>query len=243
MTIFLVYHRVTGARRDPYTVPPDVLESHLETIRAAGVRLLDPLELDAGLAGIVLCFDDGTVDHSETVAPILERAGVRAIFYVPTAKVGREGYLKPEQLRRLHEAGHVIGAHGHTHDRLDVMPRPRMRQELATCSETIRALIGVPPVHLAPPGGFSSAWVVEEARQAGFLFVRTMRWGYNRTWDPTGLEAVPVTARWGDLVVRLCAAGMGNGLLKFAYVLKHAVRCLVSEPAYGRLRRVVAGGR
>jgi peptidoglycan/xylan/chitin deacetylase (PgdA/CDA1 family) len=243
MTIFLVYHRVTRTYRDPYALPPDALESHVETIRSAGARLLDPRGLEGGSSGIVLCFDDGTVDHSETVAPILERAGVRAIFYVPSARVGDEGYLTPEQLRRLHDAGHVIGAHGHTHGRLDIMPRAQMCQELVTCSEKIRAWIGVPPTHLAPPGGFSNTRVVDEARRAGFLFLRTMRWGYNRTWDPTALEAVPVTPRWGELIVRLCAAGMGEGLLKLAYALKQTVRTLVSEPAYGRLRRVVAGGR
>lgn len=70
----------------------------------------------------LLTFDDGFVDHFETVAPILERRGVRGLFFVVGAAVRR-----PARLLTVHRAHFLLARLGP-----DVL-----RERLAACLSEI----------------------------------------------------------------------------------------------------------
>src|ERR1051325_521029 len=57
----------------------------------------------------LLTFDDGTVDHYEVVLPLLERYRRRAIFFAPSSKLNRPGYLTSQQAAGIHQARHTLG--------------------------------------------------------------------------------------------------------------------------------------
>ena len=54
---------------------------------------------------LMLSFDDATQDHFEVALPLLKRHGCRAIFFIPTSKLNRTGYMTAEQLRAVSRAG------------------------------------------------------------------------------------------------------------------------------------------
>src|SRR5215472_3148826 len=105
MILCLTYHRTSrdasSQGDDFYTVTSKQLESHVGMILNAGFA---PLNFDALASGRVsqdktflLTFDDGTIDHYEIAWPILKSNGIRGVFFVPTAWIGREGYVNDKQ--------------------------------------------------------------------------------------------------------------------------------------------------
>ena len=70
MLRFLVYHRIADNQRGDFrAIHPDAFRRHLEMIEAAGIPVIDPrgLTLPADpVSGIVLTFDDATMDHFST---------------------------------------------------------------------------------------------------------------------------------------------------------------------------------
>jgi len=237
MIIFLVYHQVlVMPGGGVYCVSPQRFESQLKLIRESGVAVLNPRWLsECGTSadcGFVLTFDDGTDDHFKTVCPILDRYEAKVIFYVPTAKLGSPGYMSRDQVAQVHAKGHVVGMHGHTHTRLDILRAEDARAEMRACRTIIEEITGECPVHVAPPGGFYNDQVVEAAAENGCRFFRTMEWGYNRSLDPMRIEVVPMTETFGDLFLKMAMLGRCESWLRVIYSLKNVVRSVMPRSWY-----------
>jgi len=196
-------------------------------IEAAGLPVVDPrgLTLPADLvSGIVLTFDDATADHFSTARSILSDFGFPGLFYVPTARLDSEGYLSTDQVVHLHAEGHTIGSHTHTHARLDVLPEPSVQRELETSRLRIQEILGVAPLHFAPPGGLYRPRVRTMSQEVGFRFFRTMKWGFNRRLDPQEIQVVPMVTPSSMLFLDWALRGRNELKLRVMYGLKRALR-------------------
>jgi peptidoglycan/xylan/chitin deacetylase (PgdA/CDA1 family) len=105
-----------------YDIPASTLDNHLQILTRSSLHPLKPeelLEKAPGKPSFMLSFDDGTIDHFEVVLPLLLRYSCRAIFFVPTAKLNRAGYMTDRMISAL--PGRAIrwlaqprtSAHGH----------------------------------------------------------------------------------------------------------------------------------
>lgn len=186
--------------------------------------------------GLSFAFDDGTNDHYEYAAPILERGGAIGIFYIITGLLGAEGYLDYDQVHHMARRGHVIAAHSHRHLRLDKLDNLGLRFEMQESRRIVSDLAGKPVEHFAPPGGFFDKRVQTIAYESGFRFFRTSEWGYNRAFDPTHIEVVPVSGALPDRFVRLAMMGKAERQLKAFYRLKEASKRFVTRLVYGVFR-------
>lgn len=102
--------------------------------------------------GIILSFDDGTRDHYEVVAPLLEKHNFTGWFFVPSGWVIR-GNEKPEaagdsdpltreQLLYL-DKHHVVGCHTETHCRLTAdLPDEKLWFETIEAKKHLEELVG-----------------------------------------------------------------------------------------------------
>ena len=204
MILFLTYHKVvrnSEGEKEFYTTSADQFERELDLLAASSLQPITPEALVEGRGSrvegstrhsYILSFDDGTEDHREVVLPLLQHRKVRAIFFVPTAKLNRPGYLNDDAVRELSQAGHAIGLHGHEHRRLDDLTEEEIRVQFELSQNIIGELTGARPVWFAPPGGYSDSPVRALAQEAGVRASRTMRWGYNRTPNLAALECIPV---------------------------------------------------
>jgi len=247
MILVLTYHKVQeAAGRDNgfYTVTRERLEQQLERLAQRGLealtpdRLLEPRTLSSPAS--LLTFDDGTRGHFEVVLPILARHARRAIFFVPTAKLDRPGYLTRQQLREISQAGHTIGLHSHEHRRLDRMREPEVREQMRRSKEILGEMSGAPPVMFAPPGGFINPMVRAIALEAGVRVIRTMRWGYNEPAEMRALDCIPLN--------RYSSEREFEQVLKcrrrtFLYAAKEMTKKLMPEQGYALLRRALMGLR
>ncbi|MFM8457454.1 MAG: polysaccharide deacetylase family protein, partial [Chthoniobacterales bacterium] len=133
--VVLTYHRIPARAdgSDFYAVDVNTLATHLDVLRSHGYEpgLFDDICAGTGRS-FSLTFDDATIDHIDTAAPLLESNNIRGIFFIPTTKLGKPGRLTRAHIAGLSERGHEIGSHSHEHLRLDRMPQAEIRAQLET---------------------------------------------------------------------------------------------------------------
>jgi peptidoglycan/xylan/chitin deacetylase (PgdA/CDA1 family) len=239
--LVLTYHKICAAEAqcDPdfYTVSREALIAQIQATIAAGYHAVTAQELLSGSVtserNFLLTFDDGTADHYDLVFPVLKTMNLYGVFFVPTAKLNRPGYLNDSQIREMAEAGQTIGFHSHEHRRMDLMTDDEMRQQFRLSRDIIVRLTGAPPLLFAPPGGFINEHLREVALGFGVAVIRTMRWGFNYHDDWTVLETVPLNRHTKERKFKKILEGKQPRLL---YIGKQAAKALVPARAYERLR-------
>lgn len=104
--------------------------------------------------GVALTFDDGPhPEHTPRVLDLLDRAGVKATFFV----IGRKAEAHPELVREIAARGHALGVHGHAHDRLFSLRSTRVIEaDLQKAVETLERITGERPFLVRPPVGHTS---------------------------------------------------------------------------------------
>jgi len=112
-----------------------------------------------------LSFDDGpSPRYTPQVMETLARFGARATFFVLAGRAGRS----PELIRRQHEAGHEVGAHGRVHLPPPLFTTGWLEAEIGAAAAAVEAACGVRPRRYRAPFGFLTP---EQAR-------RVRAWGY-----------------------------------------------------------------
>ena len=205
MLLVLTYHRVVenpGLISGFFDVSADELNQHLQaakTIWGSG-RLVSDVQQEGSprprdRAGFLVTFDDGTLDHYVVAAPVLERNGLRGVFFVSTALLGTPGYMSVAQCRDLQDRGHSIESHSHEHKILVGLEPAELRAQLGSSRQILRDLGLGKGEFLAVPGGYFDKPVVETAKATGYLALRTIRWGYNRHLKPFHVESITVNRK------------------------------------------------
>lgn len=128
--------------------------------------------------GVIITFDDGYVCQYEHAAPLLEKYGYTATFYVTTGLLGKDGYMTSDQIVSLKQRGHDIGSHAVTHLRLSRLHDLKIEQELVRSKEYLEALLQIPIVHFAPPFGACNPTVLMHVKNQ-YKSQRTIGRGWN----------------------------------------------------------------
>ena len=179
------------ARLASHWIPPISLARQLVTIRERGhrvVRLYDVWSRGGAdppaRSPIVLTFDDGRAADYEVALPLLLAAGVRAEFFITTAKVGRAGYLTWSRIEEMHRAGMSFQSHSHDHVVLPALSARLLRNEIRTSKRLIEDFLGRGVDFLAAPHGLVDRRVVDAAQEAGYQAVCASRGWPARPGDP-----------------------------------------------------------
>ena len=122
----------------------------------------------------ILTFDDGHISNHAYAAPMLDRAGATAHFFITAGWTGnRTAYMSPQHLRELHAAGHTIGAHGWSHTLLTACSDADLHRELIDARAALEDWIAAPVTSMSLPGGRSNPRVLRACQQAGYTTVWT----------------------------------------------------------------------
>ena len=171
------------ARLANHWVTPVALGRQLVSMRERGcrvVRLYDAwAPRDEGerptRSEVVLTFDDGRAADYEVAFPILLAAGVRAEFFINTARVGQPGYLTWARIAEMHRAGMSFQSHAHDHVALPVLSAQLLKNELLTSKCLIEDFLGRGVDFLAAPHSLVDRRVVDAAQDAGYQAVCASR--------------------------------------------------------------------
>ncbi len=243
MILVLTYHKVLREQEPKpefYTITAEHLERQLELLARSGLHALTPEELSGGSIpeqpAYLLSFDDATVDHYEVVPPLLARYRLQGLFFAPTAKLNRPGYLSSKQAAELSRAGHVLGLHSHEHRRLDWLGEEDIRAQMERSRQILTELAGKSPTLFAPVGGFINRRVRALALEAGVRVIRTMRWGHNASLDLTSLDCIPVNRFFSDEEFGRVLKFRNRAAL---YTAKQLTKSLIPGATYEALRGLV----
>lgn len=189
--LVLCYHAVSERWPSDLAVTPAQLHAQLSHLLARGYRgatFTAAVTQPPARKTLAVTFDDGYRSVRERALPVLERLGVPATVYVPTAWAGSdrpmtwpgidqwaggpwEDELRPlswDELRRLGRAGWEIGSHTRTHPHLTGLDDARLLDELAGSRQHCERETGRPCTSIAYPYGDADARVIAAADRAGY---------------------------------------------------------------------------
>lgn len=135
-------------------------------------------------AKIALTFDCAW-ENSDTdiLLSLLSKYNVKATFFT----TGDWCRRYPDDVKRLHTAGHAIENHSDQHPHVASIDTQMLQNDTETCSKTIMELTGTAPQYYrAPYGEYSDAMltVVEDT-----LGLQTIQWDVDsRDWQKRGAE-------------------------------------------------------
>ncbi len=150
--------------------------------------------LGRGSKQLALTYDDGPNDpHTLGLLEVLAKHNARATFFL----IGRYARQRPDIVRELVRAGHVIGNHTFTHPLLIFKSSKQIETELMECQRALSDTVGWPPF-----GGRRPA-VLRLARKLGLQLVMWNITGYD--WNAPLAEQlerrVSSRIRGGDVIL------------------------------------------
>lgn len=204
-----------------------------------------PADLDACLDGrpagerpkLLITFDDGYRSNYDVAAPLLEKHGFHAWFFLPEAEIAAdraeadiafakshdesEPRMSWPEVRALETRGHRVGCHTRTHIRLaDGLPAARLADEITQAGRDVGQRLGRPVEDFCWVGGeeFSyGADAFDEIRRAGYRRVfMTNLYPVLPGSSPIWIQRTNVEASWPLDQVKFYL----SGLMDLAYAPK-----------------------
>ena len=163
-----------------------------------------------------------SVDTTDRLLDLLDRAGIRATFFV----LGYVAERHPQLIERIAQAGHEIGSHGHMHDARVRTDRRLVSKRIWTGASRRSRRAAYRPVDgfRAPEWSINerSLWALDVLARKGFRFDSSMA--------PMRIVGNPATRRH-----RIGARPADGAIVEFPPAVVHAVR-------HARCRSAAAGG-
>ncbi len=105
--------------------------------------------IDTNEKVVALTFDDGPTEKTDEVLLILEELDVKATFYV----TGRELEVNMGEGRKIVQAGHELGNHTYSHNRMVFKAPSFIKEELSRTDDLIREAGYKGEITFRPPNG------------------------------------------------------------------------------------------
>ncbi len=232
---------IRSGRADPSCSPIAPEGSNFDEISLGKLEnATKPNKLDKA---VVISFDDGFMDFYTHAFPILQKYGITATVFLPTAKVGSDGgirgksHLTWDKVVELARHGISFGSHTVSHLQLETADEDTVDFELRVSKETIENKTGCPVYSFSYPYRFPehNSKFIKMLRakliEAGYRIGVTTRIGtISPEMDPLLLKRLPVSS--GD-DIRFFRAKL-QGAYDWAYIPQKLSKILLSKFALGR---------
>lgn len=103
----------------------------------------------SGKGKVALTFDDGPGVHTPEVLGVLADKGITATFFM----IGENAESRNDYVKRVHDAGHLIGNHTYDHQDLKKLSYDAQYDEINKTNNIIHGIIGLKPHYMRPPYG------------------------------------------------------------------------------------------
>jgi len=156
--------------------------------------------LSRGTRQLALTYDDGPNDpFTLRLLEVLAKHGVRATFFL----IGRFVKQRPDIVRELVQAGHVVGNHTFSHPNLIFASAPQTRRELEQCEQALDDAVGEHSRLFRPPFGGRRPGTLQVVRGIGLQPVMWNVTGYDWQGKPAEHveQKVREQVRGGDVIL------------------------------------------
>lgn len=169
----LAYHRISD-EDDALSVSAHDFTEQLARLRRWNFTILTLADFEEHRSRrskgrfAALTFDDGYEDNFTIARPIIENAGGRATFFVPTKLVETNNHMSWEQIVDLHGRGFEIGSHTRTHRELPGLEPDALHDEIAGSKEDLERKLATEIESFAYPKGLFDHRAKAAVRHAGY---------------------------------------------------------------------------
>jgi peptidoglycan/xylan/chitin deacetylase (PgdA/CDA1 family) len=153
-----------------------------------------------GSRQIALTYDDGPNDpHTLRLLDVLARHKINATFF----PIGRYVRERPEIVRQVVQAGHVVGNHTFAHPLLTLKNEAEIRKQISDCRAALEDAVGEHSNLFRPPFGGRRPAALRVARELGLVPVMWSVTGYDWNAQPAAVieSKVAEQIRGGDVVL------------------------------------------
>jgi peptidoglycan/xylan/chitin deacetylase (PgdA/CDA1 family) len=179
----LMYHYIRtppSARSDwmgyKLSIAPSDFAAQMDWLSGNGYHPVDFNDVRAYFAGrqplptrpIVITFDDGYADLYTAAFPVLSAHDFKAVAYIVSGFLGRQGYATAEQVVQMDHNGIEIASHTVNHADLARSSPGLVWRELVDSKAWLEHLLGHQVLDFAYPSGKFNAPVVAAVQQAGY---------------------------------------------------------------------------
>lgn len=163
--ICLMYHDVykttpleSGFSSDLYKINVDTFNYHLNKIK----------QLKNEGYNIVLTFDDGGSSFYDPISGLLDKYGLKGIFFISTKFIEKPGFLTIEQIKDIYHRGHIIGSHSHSHpENMASLDQASIKEEWEKSTNILGSIIKAPIKYASIPNGYQSRDILQSASICG----------------------------------------------------------------------------
>jgi peptidoglycan/xylan/chitin deacetylase (PgdA/CDA1 family) len=163
----LCYHRIRpfkpsdSKRAKDYIVTPEDFRAQMKLLADSGYKTIladqlmnylqygDPIPEKA----VMLTFDDNVGDQMTIAEPILKELGFKGVFFIMTVTLNKPGYMSKEQVKKLHDEGHVIGSHTYDHQNMRKLPDSLWVVQVDKPQKQLKDITGADVKYFAYPFG------------------------------------------------------------------------------------------
>ncbi len=249
----LMYHDFTSDSDGlQFQMPTGLFKQQMQHLLDHGYQTVLPQDLEAAANGtkplppkpVMLTFDDWFPSHYALALPILDRLGLKGVFFVPSKKARTED--EKQKLRKTHRHGHVIASHTVNHSFLTktrcrssksgcCQPRrpcndEQIEAELVDSKRELEAIIGAPVTAFAWPGNYFDQPTIKLAKAAGYQTIFAVE---HQVKEHGELVNVVGRTTGLDRIHRIEIGGRCN-LELFPLTLQDHRCCLVSDREFHR---------
>lgn len=220
--IILLYHKIDSKSHPLHqdlTVTPSAFEKQIQFFKKRGYHFLSAKELvqyyekkDYDVRkGVMITFDDGTVDNYTQAWPVLKRADAQATIFLISDFIGQKRdwademttFLTAEQITEMEKGGIDFGSHSATHPSLPGLNREEIKREAEISKTALEKILGQPVYFFSYPHGSYNREIIEVLRPQ-YKLACSLHGGINRkNTNPYALRRIKPNNSYIDFVFQI----------------------------------------
>ena len=169
----------------PWVISCAAFDRLLNYLERHGYRTVSFEDIKNGTKGpkdVILTFDDCPVHLWDYAIPELQKRGMKAVFYIPTAHMGKNNswnaddglpsvmLMGENDVLALHNAGMEVGSHAHNHIMLEEVTKDVAKDALERSKAILETIIKREVISIAYPYGSVPVCHKELCKTAGYSF-------------------------------------------------------------------------
>ncbi len=178
----LSYHQIRNLKpsdskkNSTYILSIQYFKEHMQMLRDSGYHPILPDQYIEFVQNgkpippkpIVITFDDGTIGQYEHALPILEKFGFKAVFFIMTITLNKQGYLNNEQIKKIANKGNRIGCHTWDHHNVTKYENTDWKLQVEKPTQVLQEITGMPIKYFAYPYGEWNHLSIIKLKEYGF---------------------------------------------------------------------------
>lgn len=209
----------------PYKHKITEFQDNIDIIVSDSKPIISINELYLHNKAILLTFDDGG-KSAILIADYLEKYNLKGHFFITTSLIGDKYFLKEHEVLELHQRGHIIGSHSHSHPNVfSSITYEEMMKEWSQSKCILEKIVKCNINSCSIPGGDANKNAYYSAKECGYKFI----FNSEITTKPRRIEDVVILGR-------ICPKQGTNyesikGFIKFKGIRKEVILRLTKKIA------------